>query len=99
AELPDEAIPVRTNPFSMQRAVFAAIQIILESLERGGLVMVKLVDQGPTAVISISGNIPAASELTGRISRLSAVVSELKGNIKESLADGKPSLILSFPKE
>jgi hypothetical protein len=71
----------------------------LESLESDGLLMVKLVDQGPTAVISISGDTPAASELTGRISHLSAVVSELKGNVKESVADGKPSLILSFPKE
>jgi hypothetical protein len=98
-ELPDKAIRVRNNPFSLQHVVFSAIQLIMESMQSGGLVMVKLVDQGRAAVISVSGNTPAVSEKIDGIRRLSAAMSELKGNVKESSADGRPSLVLSFPKE
>ena len=99
AELPDEAIRVRANPFSLQRAVFSALGLAMESREKGELVTIRLVTEGPTAVISVSGSAAAGGEWSGRLSPLSAAMSELEGNVKESLVDGKPSLILSFPIE
>jgi len=97
-ELPNEAILLRANPFSLQRIVFSAIQLILESMESGGRVTVDLVDRGPEAVISVSGS-TTAGDLTEPISQISAAVSELNGTIQESLAGEVPSLSLSFPKE
>lgn len=99
AELPDEAIPVRANPFSLQHAVFSAIQVILESLEKGELLAIKLVTQGPTAVISVSGSAAASGggQLSDRISQLSAVMNELEGSIEESWTDGILSLLLTIP--
>ncbi|MHC4177935.1 MAG: sensor histidine kinase [Planctomycetota bacterium] len=97
AKLPDEAIPVRANSFSLQRAVFSAIELILEFLERGEPVTMKLVTQGPTAVISLSGSAAGGGELSGRISRLSAVMNELKGGVETSSAGGALSLNLTVP--
>lgn len=96
AKLPDESMPVTTNPFGLQRAIFSAIRLILQSQEKGEPVTIRLATEGPMAVISISGSAATGGELSGRISQLSAAMSELEGNVKESLVDGKPSLILSF---
>jgi signal transduction histidine kinase len=99
AELPDEAIPVRANPFSLQRAVFSAIEVILESLEKGELITMKLVTQGPAAVISVSGSAAAGGggQLSDRMSQLSAVMNELEGSVEKSWTDGILSLLLTIP--
>lgn len=102
ADLPDEAIPVRANPFSLQRAVFATIELVLESLEKGASVTIRLVGQGPTALISVSGSATSGGgggddELSDRISQLSAVMNELKGSIETSRENGILSLILTIP--
>lgn len=98
-ELPGEVLTVRTNPFSLQRVVFSAIQLMLDCPESGGLVTVKLAGQGLSALVSISGGTPATADLTDRVRKLAAAVSELKGSIRESSSDNRPSLILSFPRE
>jgi len=97
ADLPDEAIRVTANPFSLQHAVFSAIELILESLENGQVVTVKLVSRGATAVMSVSGSVAAGDELSGRISRLSAVINELEGSVETSREHGVLSLILTIP--
>ena len=96
-ELPQQAIPVSSNPFSLQHAVFSALQLILDSPEKGDLVRIQLVSQGPTAVISISGNVAGGGELSDRVARLSDVMNELAGSIETSWADGVLSLILTIP--
>jgi len=97
ADLPDEAIRVKANPFSLQHAVFSAIELILESLENGQVVTIKLAGRGATAVMSVSGSAAGAGELSGRISRLSAVINELEGSVETSWEEGVLSLILTVP--
>ena len=94
-ELPDQPIPVRTNPFSLQHVIFSAIQMILESMEKGELVTIKPVAQEAAAAIFISGR--TTGEGSGRLAPLSAVMSELKGEIETSWAEGRLSLILTLP--
>ena len=83
--------------FSLQRAVFSAIELILESLENGQVVAIKLAGRGATAVMSVSGSAAGAGELSGRISRLSAVINELEGSVETSWEDGVLSLTLTIP--
>lgn len=99
AELPDEAVPVRANPFSLQHAVFFAIQMILESMEEGQLITVKLVTQGPQSLISVSGGAASLDELADRYAGLCLAVAELKGSLETRVADGVLSLTLAIPKE
>ncbi len=97
ADLPDRAIHVKANPFSLQHAVFSAIELLLEFMENGPVLTVKLAGQGATAVISVSGSAANAGELSARISRLSAVIDELDGSVETSWEDGVLSLILTIP--
>jgi signal transduction histidine kinase len=98
-DLPESAMSVRSEPFSLQHAVFSAIQLILEFLEKGALVTLRLVVQGRTAMIFISGTAASAGgdQLSGRISQLSAAMNELKGSIETSCSEGTISLILTLP--
>ena len=97
ADLADGPIRVTSNPFKLQRAVFAAIELLLESLEKGESVTVRLATEGPAAVISVSGSVAGGDELSGRVSQLSPVISELQGNIETSRDDGILSLIFKIP--
>ena len=97
ADLTDEAIHVRANPFVLQHAVFSAIELVLEFQENGRVVTIKLAGRGATAVVSISGSAAGAGELSGRISRLSTVIDELGGSVETSWEDGVLSLILTIP--
>jgi signal transduction histidine kinase len=96
-ELPHQAIPVSSSPFSLQRAVFSALQLILDSPEKGDLVRIQLARQGLTAVISISGNVADGGELPDGVSRLSDVMNELTGTVETSRADGILSFRLTIP--
>jgi signal transduction histidine kinase len=95
--LPEKAIRVRSNPFRLQRAVFSAIQLILESQEQGASVTVGLAAEGSTAAISVSGGAAAGGEVSAGISRLSAMVDELKGSVETSRKDARLTLILTIP--
>ena len=97
ADLPDEAIHLRANPFVLQHAVFSAIELVLELQESGGLVKIKLAGQGADAVMLISGSTADTGELSGRISRLSALVDELQGRVETSGEDGVVALIFTIP--
>ncbi len=97
ADLPDEAIPVRANPFCLQHAVFSALELILNSQQSGQVVTIKLSSRGATAVMSVSGDVTAAVEPPDRISQLCAAMDELDGNVETSRKDGAFSLILTVP--
>ena len=98
-ELPDEAMPVRANPFSLQHAVFSAIEIVLESEGNGELITVKLAAQGNSAVMTISRGGADPGQLSDRVSQLSAGLSELGASVETSREDEVLSLILSVPTE
>lgn len=99
AELPQEPIPLRASPFSLQYAVFSAIQLILEFLQKGELATISLVNQGPTAVISISGSAAGGNGSSAKTSQLSAVMNDLKGSMETSWADGILTVSLTVPIE
>jgi len=98
-DLPDEAIRVKANPFVLQRAVFSAIESVLEFLESGRVVTIRLAGRGANAVVCVSGSAAGAGELSGRLSRLCAVMNELEGSVETSWDDGVLSLILTVPTE
>ncbi len=98
AELPDEEIAVTSSPFTVQHALFSAIQAVLESMESEGLVMVELADRGSEAAITVFGNTPAIRALHDRIAPLSAAVDELNGRVEETSTEERPALILVLPK-
>jgi signal transduction histidine kinase len=101
AVLPEEAMPVRTNAFAVQHAIFTAIRAIEESLQKGELVTVRLLAKGASAVVSVSG--PAASggseQFQERVSRLSEIMNEVNGSAETSWADGTLEVILAIPIE
>jgi len=96
-QLPNRAIQVIGNPFGLQHAVFSAIGIMLELLEKGEPATLRLDTEGSMAVISISGNAAPGGDLSGRISQLSAAMSELKGTAGTSWKDKMLSLVLTVP--
>jgi hypothetical protein len=99
AELPEDAMPVRTSAFSAQHAVFSAIELILESAERGELIKLNLNAQGSTAVISMSGRLSASAgdQLPAVPSQLSALTEELSGSVETSCVDGVLTVALAIP--
>lgn len=99
-ELPDKPIPVRTRSFSLQRAVFSALQVILDSPEKGELIRLAVVAQGGEAVISFSASVAgddADGELAGRISRLEGIAAELNGTVETTCREGNLSITLAVP--
>ncbi len=100
ANLPREAIPVRGNPFSVQHALFAALMLILESAESGATITIDLVSQASSAAISVTGEPGGANdELSGRLDSLTTLVSDMRGSVAASSADGKAMLTLTIPIE
>ena len=96
--VPDEPVLVATNPFSLQRAIFSAIQLVLESLEKGQSLTVTVAARGPVAAICVSGRAAAgAGGLSDRTSELAAAMDELKGDVETSGADGVLSVTLTVP--
>jgi nitrogen fixation/metabolism regulation signal transduction histidine kinase len=96
-DLPDESIHVNANPFSLQHALFSAIELILESVDDGRAVTIKLASRGTAAMMSVSGDAASAGELSGRLSRLSAATSQMAGSVETAWDDGVLSVILTFP--
>ena len=97
ATLPAESIPVRGNAFSLQHALVWAIEMILELPQREDSITIALAAQGAAAQISISARAAAVDDLSGRVSKLSAMMAELNGNLEPSCADGAVSLVLTIP--
>jgi nitrogen fixation/metabolism regulation signal transduction histidine kinase len=98
AELPDEAIRVRANPFSLQHVLFSAVQVILECVESGAAATLKLAAQGPAAAVSVTGKAACEEgELPGRISTLAEPLEELQASVETSCKEGVVSLIMTIP--
>jgi C4-dicarboxylate-specific signal transduction histidine kinase len=97
AELPRQAIPVRSNAFRLQHAVYYAIERVLESLESGQSLTIELAAQGPRAAIRVSGGAARDDGLPGRALRLSAVMEELGGNVETSREGDVLSVMLTIP--
>ncbi len=96
AELPDKPIPLRGEPFTVQRVLFTCIQQVVESAAKGETVRVALVPQGATALLSVSG--AAAGELAGGVPReLSATVGQWNGTVETTGANGILSLKVTIP--
>jgi C4-dicarboxylate-specific signal transduction histidine kinase len=97
-QLPDQMVPVAANPFTLQQAVFCAIELMLEFQEKGEVDTIKVLAEPPKAVITISGNANVAGDkLTAQVSRLTAVMRELEGTIGTSWTEGVLSLVLTVP--
>jgi len=96
-ELPDEAVPVRAHPFAAQHAVFAALELLLDSVEQGGCVRIALAVDGPAAVMRMSGSAADAADLSGKTSQLSGAMEELQGSVETAWTDGTLELALAIP--
>ena len=97
ATLPAESIPVRANAFSLQHAVVSAIELILALPQREDSITISLATQGPAAEISVCAGAADVDDLPGQTSQLSAMISELNGNLEASFSDGVVSLVLTIP--
>lgn len=96
AELPAQSLPVRGDPFALQHLVFLSIQWVLDSLEKGESVRVKLLPQGPAAVICVSG--PAAGGGADRVrQQVAAAAGGCQGTIETAWANGILSLTITLP--
>jgi signal transduction histidine kinase len=97
-QVPDEPIPVRSNPLSLQHAVFSGIQLILEAAAEGEAVTVSVARRAPVAVISIAGRAAAGGPPpSDRIDRLLRRMQELDGSIEVGSDQGSPSVRLTIP--
>jgi signal transduction histidine kinase len=97
-DLPEEPIPVRSNPLSLQHAVFSGIQLILESAGEGEAVAISVARRAPAAVISIAGRAagdgPPPSD---RIDSMSHRMKELNGSVETSSDQGTLTVMLAIP--
>ena len=97
-QLPDHMLPVAANPFTLQQAVFSAIELMLEFQETGELTTIKVVAEASAAVITISGNAPVTeTRLSDRISQLTIIMKELHGSVNAYRAERVLSLALTVP--
>jgi len=97
-ELPDEPLPVTTNPFSLQHALFTSIQMVRQCTEKGAALTVKMANKGTAAVLVVSAAAASGNDrLSRRLDELSVVTDELEGSVETSSADGVLSLILTLP--
>jgi signal transduction histidine kinase len=99
AELPGEAVPMRASPFRVQHAVFSAVWLMLGALDKGEVLTIRLLRQGPAAAMSFSGSDGGDGENPEGLSRLSALMDALGGSVETARADGVVSLTLTFPIE
>ncbi|MHC4767442.1 MAG: sensor histidine kinase [Planctomycetota bacterium] len=102
-DLGDEPIPVRSNPLSLQQAVYAGIQLILEAADQestGEPVTITVTRQTSAAVISIAGGAGAGgSEIVDRGERIARRMEELGGSVETSSQDQTLSVSLMIPTE
>jgi C4-dicarboxylate-specific signal transduction histidine kinase len=102
-ELGDEPIPVRSNPLSLQQALYAGIQLILEAADQEGKeepVMITVTRRSSGAVISIAGRGAAGGgEIVDQGDRIARRMEELGGSVETSADGSVPSVSLMIPTE
>lgn len=100
-DLQDEAILVLADPYGLQYAVFAAMELLLQFLEKGRLLTVKVTERDANAVISVAADAGDGAdmlEFSQRASHLVTVVDELGGSVEISSSDGTVTVELLVPK-
>jgi signal transduction histidine kinase len=97
-DLPGEAVPVRTAAFALQFALASAILLVAESLDKGGVIMMKVTARGDEVSVSVSTDVSSAAAWADGLPRLSVMMNELKGRIDTSLENGTASLTMAIPK-
>lgn len=96
--LPDKALPITTNPFCLQHALFRCLQMVWESAEQGSSVSVDLADHGTVAVLTVSGaEAPGSDGLSRSRSELDVVLTELGARVDTSTAEGVLVFVLTLP--
>ena len=96
-ELPAEAVTIEAHPFVAQHLVFAALELLLDSVEQGACVRIALAVEGPAAVIRMSGSAADVADLSGKTAHLSDAMEELRGSVETAQTDGTLQLTLSIP--
>jgi len=99
-ELPEKPVSVRSNPFSLQRAVYGAVDLILGCPEKDEAVTIEVVSQGAAAEIRVSGRVVGGKgdgRWAEQVAGLSAALAELGGSLETSTAGGTVRLVLSIP--
>ena len=96
-DLPAKVIAVTTGLFALQHVLFAAIELVVESLDDGAPVHIKLAAEGPAAVITISGSAACAADLSHRTAQFAAALDQLKGKIETAWTAGIRSLFVTIP--
>lgn len=95
---PEESITLRSNPFSLQHAVFICIELALATSAKDDVITLTCSMEGPGAEIGIAA-VDEKADTDSRYSFLSILVNELGGNVEIVRADDDTrSLILSIPK-
>ncbi len=99
-QLTSGSMMIRNNPFTLQHAIFACIEVALTASGKGGIVSVALNSDGGGAKIAMtSAPIPKTGEIDSKLSFLSALMRELGGKMEIVAVDDKNhSLTLSLPR-
>jgi len=96
--LPVEPLPIMTNPFSLQHALFCCLQMVWQCADRSEPVRVELSNQKTSAILTVSGAAaPDGDELPPCLAELSVAVNEVEASVDTRCADGVFSLTLTLP--
>jgi signal transduction histidine kinase len=99
-DLPDEPIPVRSSPLSLQHAIFSGIQLILEAAGDGEAVTISVARRAPAAVVSIAGRAKTdGPQVSARLDPMSHRMNELNGSVETSSDQGTLAVELTIPIE
>ena len=96
----NDSIMIRSNPFTLQQAIFTCIEVALVASEKGATVDVALKSNGGGARIALtSAPIPKTDEIDAKLLFLSTLMGELGGKVEIVAVDDKNySLTLSVPR-
>jgi signal transduction histidine kinase len=99
ANLTEEPFAITTNPYRMQQAVFACIELALAVSEPDTNLDITLGQENGGAVVMLTGpDLEPSEETAERRSLIEAMMSDLGGRLEILSVDGsRPGLILHFP--
>ena len=95
-ELPEQPVMLTSNPFGVQHALFLAIDLVAQTVEKGELVALTLALEGGSA-LSVSGKAPGLPDQPeGSISALSDLVNHIGGDVEMRCENGRLYVDLTF---
>jgi C4-dicarboxylate-specific signal transduction histidine kinase len=101
ARLKENPVTIRSNPFSLQQAVFTCIEVALIASKKNDVVSIAFNNDsdGAKIVTLTRAPIPNTEEVNAKLSFLSALAAELGGKLEVVALDGdRHSLTLSIPR-